>query len=162
VHAGYRRYRKALLRDGVEMWEVKPDIQLRATAVEHAGAGWQDAKAVRSSLHAKAFILDRESLVIGSLNFDPRSLVLNTEMCLVIDSPTLTGSVADNLQARLKEGAYRLGLQSGSGSRQECASLVWYSQENGREVRYTREPQASLCQRLQVFLLSLLPIESQL
>ncbi|HTY86091.1 MAG TPA: phospholipase D family protein [Candidatus Acidoferrum sp.] len=162
VHAGYRRYRKALLRAGVELWEIKPNARLRATALEDRTTRRRNAKSPRSSLHAKSFIFDRQTLFVGSLNVDPRSTVLNTEMGLVIEIPDVAGPVADSLEARLKEAAYRLEFVPGPGPCKECGSIVWIGQENGREVRYTHEPHASLYRRLVVNLLSLLPIESQL
>jgi putative cardiolipin synthase len=160
VHAGYRRYRKPLLLAGVEMWEIKPDAQVRATA------GDDDRKRERfsssSSLHAKAFVYDRQTLFVGSLNLDPRSVSLNTEIGLVVQIPALAAPTVNRLEARLAENAYRLEFVPGPGPCKECGSIVWHSRENGREVVYTREPHASFSRRLLVGLLSLLPIESQL
>jgi putative cardiolipin synthase len=162
VHAGYRRYRKDLLRAGVEMWEIKPDVAMRATAGGAAGAGRSSGKPAQSALHAKTFAFDRSTLFVGSLNLTPRSASLNTEMGLVVEVPTLTGPAVDALEKSLQKDAYHLEFVPGPGPCKECGSIVWVSHENGREVRYTREPHASFCRRLQVFILSLLPIESQL
>jgi putative cardiolipin synthase len=161
VHAGYRRYRKELLRAGVEMWEIKPDVVIRATAGA-ADAGKSSGKPAQSALHAKTFAFDRSTLFVGSFNLTPRSASLNTEMGLVIEIPQLTGPAVDRLETSLAQNAYRLEFVPGPGPCKECGSIVWVSQENGRAVRYTREPHASLCRRLQVFILSLFPIESQL
>jgi putative cardiolipin synthase len=162
VHAGYRRYRKALLLAGVELWEIKPDAQLRASARGDKGTRPREGHSPGSSLHAKSFIFDRQTLFVGSLNLDPRSGTLNTEMGLVMEVPTLAGPVVDTLEASLVQDAYRLEFVPGPGPHMECGNIVWLSQENGREVRYTHEPQASFCRRLRVCLASLLPIESQL
>jgi cardiolipin synthase C len=162
VHAGYRRYRKALLRAGVELWEIKPNVQLRASAREDKTARRREGKPSCSSLHAKSFIFDRQTLFVGSLNLDPRSISLNTEMGLVMEIPELAGSVANSLEEKLKEYAYHLEFASGGGPGKDSGSLVWISRENGREVRYTHEPHASLYRRFLVNFLSLFPIESQL
>jgi len=162
VHAGYRRYRKALLRAGVELWEIKPNVQIRASARDDKSARPRDGKPPRSSLHAKSFIFDRQTLFVGSLNLDPRSSVLNTEMGLVMEIPELAGPVQDSFEARLRETAYHLEFMPGPGPCKECGSIIWISQENGREVRYTHEPHASFYRRLLVNFLSLFPIESQL
>ena len=162
VHAGYRRYRKALLCAGVELWEIKPNARFRSAARDDDAILPHKGKPSRSSLHAKSFVLDRQTLFVGSLNLDPRSSVLNTEMGLVIEIPELAGPVADSLEDRLEETAYRLEFVPGPGPCKECGSLVWIGRENGREVRYTHEPHASLYRRFLVNLLSLLPIESQL
>ncbi len=43
----------------------------------------------RSSLHAKLMAIDEKQVFIGSFNFDPRSAYLNTEIGVLLDSPTL-------------------------------------------------------------------------
>ena len=80
VHAGYSRSRKALLEAGVELWEIRDDPARRDR--ERRGLGHS-----ASSLHAKAFAVDRRYLFVGSFNFDPRSVNINTEMGIVVDSP---------------------------------------------------------------------------
>jgi cardiolipin synthase C len=162
VHAGYRRYRKELLRAGVEMWEIKPNTRIRGSAQEGQASTKRAGRPSRSSLHAKSFVFDHQTMFVGSLNLDPRSVVLNTEMGLIIEIPELAGPTVDALEAQLPEQAYRLEFVPSRGVTRECGSIVWISQENGREVRYTHEPQTSFFRRLQVDLLSLLPIESQL
>jgi cardiolipin synthase C len=162
VHVGYRRYRKALLAAGVELWEVKPNAKLRAAARESKAVRKLEGKPSRSSLHAKSFAFDKQSLFVGSLNLDPRSINLNTEMGLVIDIPELAATWTDSIETNLAQIAYRVEFVPGPGPCKECGSLVWIGQENGKEVRYTHEPQASLYRRFLVNFLSLLPIESQL
>jgi putative cardiolipin synthase len=162
VHAGYRRYRKALLLAGVELWEIKPDVRLQATGRDASATHKDGDSPAQSALHAKTFAFDRDTLFVGSLNLTPRSSSINTEMGLVIEVPKLTAPAVDALERSLVRDAYRLEFVPGPGPCKECGSIVWVSQENGREVRYTHEPHASLCRRLQVCILSLLPIESQL
>jgi len=41
------------------------------------------------ALHAKVFILDRQRVFIGSMNFDRRSMHLNTEVGVLIESPDM-------------------------------------------------------------------------
>ena len=45
-------------------------------------------------LHSKALVVDRRRLYIGSMNFDPRSANINTEMGVFIDSPGLAAALA--------------------------------------------------------------------
>ncbi|RZM19943.1 MAG: hypothetical protein EOP67_56155, partial [Sphingomonas sp.] len=57
-----------------------------------SGTGTGAGTAIRSSgstLHAKAFAVDGRRIFIGSFNFDPRSMHLNTEMGFVLHSPIL-------------------------------------------------------------------------
>ena len=44
---------------------------------------------IPAKLHAKVFVFDRRALFVGSLNLDPRSAMLNTEIGLVFASPEL-------------------------------------------------------------------------
>jgi putative cardiolipin synthase len=160
VHVGYRRYRKPLLRAGVELWEMKPNVHIRAFAGQEFSLETPDDKHPGSSLHTKAFIFDRQSLFVGSLNLDPRSVKLNTEMGMVIEIPKLAESSAELLEQKLGQNAYRVKLAPGQCK--ICDHLVWVSREGEAEVDYTHEPRATLSQRLMVNLLSWLPIESQL
>jgi putative cardiolipin synthase len=71
----------------------------------------------------------------------------------------LAGAMVDVIDAALPQQAYRVVLaEAGTPD----ARLAWVSNEDGGEVRYDSEPQASLWRRFGVWFLSLLPIESQL
>jgi putative cardiolipin synthase len=107
-------------------------------------------------------VFDRSTLFVGSLNLDPRSVSLNTEMGVLVEIPNLTGPAVNALENSLAQNAYRLEFVPGPGPCKECGHIVWVSREEGREVRYTREPHASFWRRLQVNVFSLLPLESQL
>lgn len=152
VHSGYRRYRRALLEAGVELYEIKPTASSRR---RRSGGGWFGSKGAKgssgASLHAKAFSFDRRTGFIGSYNLDPRSNRLNTEMGVLFDCPILVKQLPEETESDLAHTAYRLELD---GRR-----LVWVTHEGDQEVRYTSEPNASLRKRLKVQVLSLLPIE---
>jgi putative cardiolipin synthase len=159
VHAGYARYRKALLDIGVELYEIKPTARTdeqRArkseTKQEAAGLGGSS----RASLHAKVFAFDRRTLFVGSLNLDPRSSELNTEIGIAFESPELAGLATDGVLEKLPVIAYRV-LPGPDGR-----GLVWVENTGGREVRYDSEPQAGIWRRTGVWFLQWLPIESQL
>jgi len=158
VHAGYRRYREALLKAGVELWEVKPTAQVAAQpdAEDRRAAGAGLTGSSRASLHAKTFAFDRRVLFIGSLNLDPRSAVINTEIGVLFENPQLASDLVTGLERRLPEVAYRVQFKPGT------TDLEWLSREDGAEVRYESEPQASLGRRFSSWFLSWLPIESQL
>jgi cardiolipin synthase C len=69
AQSGYLKYRIPLLKDGVELYE------LRALLGNTRGSG-QTAVISRYgnyALHAKLFVFDREKLFVGSMNFDQRS-----------------------------------------------------------------------------------------
>lgn len=163
VHAGYARYRKALLRAGVELYEMRPTS---AAAGEDERKGHGFAGSSRASLHAKTLILDRERLFVGSANFDPRSAVLNTEMGIVFDNRELGAAIARWFEEEVSGIAYRLELEriddplAAPGAQER---LVWIEGrgESARRI-YDVEPEAGAWRRIQVWLLSFLPIEGQL
>jgi putative cardiolipin synthase len=94
--------------------------------------------------------------VIGSFNFDPRSAFLNTELGLFIKSPELARQLHEMFdEAITQQVSYKLGLSPGN-------RLIWTTRDDGQEIRYVTEPQASPWRVLQAFLISLLPVEEQL
>jgi putative cardiolipin synthase len=155
VHAGYKRYREALLEGGVRLYELRPGaIQEAAGKGEKGGFG-----SSRASLHAKTFFFDRRFAFIGSLNLDPRSIQLNTEIGVLCDSPALTGDLASRLESKLDTVAWRLErVVDGSGN----ARIVWVETGPQGERRLDDEPEVGAWKRLSVWFLGLLPIESQL
>ena len=155
VHSGYQRYRRPLIEAGVELYEIKPTAtagrERRSTGLFGSrGAGGSSG----SSLHAKTFAFDRRIGFIGSYNLDPRSSRLNTEMGVLFDCPALARQIPETVERDLDRAAYRVGL--------EDRRLVWTTREDGRQARYTSEPQASLWKRIKSTVLSWLPIEGLL
>jgi putative cardiolipin synthase len=148
VHAGYSGSRKALLEAGVELWEIRDDPARQDR--ERRGLGHS-----ASSLHTKAFAVDRRYLFVGSFNFDPRSVNINTEIGIVVDSPSLAAPAVDRLFQALPAHAYRLRLDADG-------DIEWVALENNTEVVYRTEPHTSFWQRFQVDFLRLLPIGEQL
>ncbi len=159
VHAGYARYRRKLLEAGVELYEMRPT----AVADEDQDRRFGESQA---SLHAKTLVFDRESVLVGSMNLDPRSNLLNTEMGILIESPELAGLVAQWRDTELPGVAWRVELE-GAGAGQALGEtrprLVWIGRENDQVVRrYDKEPDAGLWERFQAFVFRLLPVERQL
>ena len=108
VHGGYARYRKDLLRLGVELFELKPSLGAKGRKSTFGSSG--------VSLHAKVFVFDREQVFVGSLNLDPRSVDLNTELGIVVESPVLAGEIARQLEGVLQPAnSYRLSLEGPDG-----------------------------------------------
>ena len=150
VHAGYAKYRRDLLEAGIALHELKPTYAGPTAGKRGARGGSSGA-----SLHAKTFVVDRCRAYVGSLNFDPRSARLNTEMGVVIESPALATRISEVLDRDLPVAAYEVRT-SGTGS------LQWITRDDNGEQRYESEPGASLSRRIAVRLLSILPIEGLL
>jgi cardiolipin synthase C len=143
VHAGYAKYREALLRAGVRLYELKPHAEEKEAKDKNRGAGSSDA-----SLHAKTFAVDRSRIFVGSFNFDPRSARLNTEMGIVVESPALAARLSEALDRGMANVAYEVRLSSDGG-------LEWVE----GDVRHASEPGAGVLKRLWIGFLSILPIE---
>ena len=147
VHAGYAKRREALLGAGVRLHEFKPSA---APLPTDAKKGFAGSRAV--SLHAKTFAVDATRIFVGSFNFDPRSARLNTEMGVVIDSPTLARRLVDRLDADLSRLAWEVRLR-------DDGSLEWIDRASGAEVRLAEEPETSAARRAWIRTLSTLPID---
>ncbi len=157
ANSAYSRYRKDLLRAGVELYELKPSLnqQSMPTQQDHS----QSSKSAKSSLHAKTYVSDGHLLLIGSMNLDPRSSALNTEMGLVIDSETLGADIRERFLSRLPEDAYRVEFDTSADPK---GRLVWVTREHGQEARYDSEPGLKSFDKFRRVLEHVLPIENQL
>jgi putative cardiolipin synthase len=158
VHAGYAKRRAPLLRGGVKLYELKPDAGAADAAADQPkrdkkGVGGSSGGSSAASLHAKTFAVDRERVFVGSFNFDPRSVNLNTEMGVVIDSPKLADAVSSTLDRELERQAYEVKLAP------DDRGLEWLERTPQGEVRYTSEPNSGFFKRFGVGFMSILPIE---
>lgn len=144
VHSGYIKYRKPLLKAGVELYELQPAHAVPKT--KDRGLTGSSA----TSLHAKTFIVDEKRVFIGSFNLDPRSARLNTEMGVVIESPEIAGMMQRTLENTTPEYAYKVSL-----NRQK--QLRWYNPSDNKT--YAKEPEAGFWKRVAAKVLSFLPIE---
>jgi putative cardiolipin synthase len=144
VHGWYAKYRQQLVSAGVQLWEVKPHAEVKKN--------WQLVGSSRSSLHAKAMILDKEKIFVGSMNWDPRSAHLNTEMGVVIQQSEYAQQAYQALLEAIKVTAYRVQIKDGN--------IVWFDQVSNKT--YTSEPEAGFWLRLGAWFSGILPIEEQL
>jgi len=138
VHSGYAPYRRALLEAGVELYEVKVD----------AGGP------LPLTMHTKAAVFDREVLFVGSLNLDPRSIDINTEMGVFLDSPGIGDRFAKIVDAATRRFTYRVVLDDGA--------LEWRYEDGAAPLVRTYEPDASFGRNFVADFARLLPIEDQL
>ncbi|HWP19742.1 MAG TPA: phospholipase D family protein [Burkholderiaceae bacterium] len=143
VHIGYARYRPGLLRLGVELHELEPKITApRGRSLSAFGSS-------RASLHVKAIVIDRRTVLVGSMNMDPRSERLNTEMGLVVRSPALAHDLVRLYEAVARRHSYR--VEQG-----EEGGLRWVKDLGGGEAAriYHREPEATAWLRLLLWALT--------
>lgn len=152
VHAGYARRRKALLRAGVELYELNHIRPRKPAAGRRKG---RILGSSGSSLHAKTFSVDSQYVFVGSFNFDPRSAHLNTELGFVIDSPALARRIRLAFDEEIPGQAFRLDLT-------QQGRLRWTLRGNDRLQVFLHEPHSGLWRRASVRFLSWLPIEGLL
>jgi putative cardiolipin synthase len=154
VHAGYQRYRKDLLEAGIHLYELKPaaseDPQQKKKSVLGSS---------KASLHAKTYVFDKSSIFIGSMNLDPRSITLNTEIGVYCESDTLATQVVNGVEPKLDQIAWRLEERRDANG---ATRIVWIdTQADGTETELD-EPGVSGLKRVGIWVLGLLPIESEL
>lgn len=163
AHAGYARYRPALVRMGVELHEMRADPETAPVGVGGSGGsggvlgsglGGSKGGKSRASLHSKAVIIDRHLSVIGSMNLDLRSKLQNSEVALLIRSGKLAQQGAALIESSLSASAYRVLLEDGH--------LLWQAPPGAPFDDSRTEPEAGLGLRLLVKVLGPLAPEEML
>lgn len=143
VHGGYSRYRKPLLKGGVQIWELKPLVDETAQSSLFGSSG--------ASLHTKALTADGRTVFVGSYDLDPRSTWLNCEQGVLVESERLaaqTGAVfAQQIEHRR---AWHVTLEE--------SELRW----SDGESRFRSDPEATFARRFQAWLTRVLRLEAQL
>lgn len=149
VHSSYVKYREELLRSGIKLFELKP----RYASRNEPDAGGFAVGPSRASLHSKTLAVDGERVFIGSFNFDPRSVLLNTEMGVLIDSPHMAEALSMAFSVRFPKVSYALEIHRG-------AEIVWDEVAvDGTHTRHQSEPGTTAFSRVLLWSLGLLPIE---
>jgi putative cardiolipin synthase len=142
VHSGYSKYRRDVIRAGMNLYEVRANAG-RSLADDEDGPE-------KITLHTKLIIVDRRYLVVGSPNMDPRSLEINAENGLIIDSEPLARGIAERIQELLPDIAYRV-IENESGK------LEWHGRIDNRDVVETSEPLASRWRRIKAWFMKIVP-----
>jgi putative cardiolipin synthase len=148
VHSGYMGSRKALLKMGVDLWEIK--VTAEVTGVDRGGSG-----AALATLHTKAFVVDRQHLFVGSFNWDPRSVYINTELGVIINSPEMAGAATDGIEQVLHRRAYQVVLN-------EKGNLRWLDNSGDETIVLDKEPDTSWWRRTTAQMGRILPVRGQL
>ena len=129
VHGGYAPYRRALLEHGVKLYELRrqPDEE---PSYSYSGDS-------ESSLHSKAVVFDAQRVFLGSLNLDPRSVLWNSEIGILVESEALAGEVRRlTLEGMAPALSYQVRLQEHQGR----TRMVWVAESEGQELLLDKEP----------------------
>ncbi|MDH6165438.1 putative cardiolipin synthase [Variovorax boronicumulans] len=150
VHIGYRRYRAQMLRLGVELYELSPKRveETRRFGMYGSASG---------RLHGKSAVIDRKTVFIGSMNFDPRSELHNTEIGIFIFSPQIAQQLTSLIGFIRLDGAYQLQLGPRGG-------IEWVSPASGdaADTILHTEPETHFWSRWKLELMAPLVPESLL
>ena len=141
AHAAYARHRADLLRNGIELFEMRPQAN-----PSHARRSHRWIRSSGSSLHAKVLIVDRSTAFVGSMNLDARSRLHNTELFVGVESVELASRLAALFDESVEpDHVFRVLLRD---PQQSGDALVWITEEQDSEVRYESEPLAGFWKRL--------------
>ncbi len=144
VNSHYKAWRKPLVEAGVQLYELRHDGSTLATVA--------DTPPVRSKsmgLHTKAMTVDRRIVYIGSMNYDPRSAAINSEMGVFIDSPELADALNTLIDRDIQpSNSWRVTLDP-------AGKLAWHSSAG----TLSRQPARNIWQRVQDVFFMLFPKE---
>jgi putative cardiolipin synthase len=147
-HSAYARWRRAMLKQGIELYELRPEAPICLRWLKDRG--FCDDGTV--SLHSKSVVIDRKTVVIGSFNVNLRSIYLNGETLLIVRSPELADQLADKLMQTIKPwNSWQVTLD-------ENGEALW----QGADGPFHHEPRVGWWRRFTSSVLSLLPIEKYL
>src|SRR5690606_133725 len=140
VHVGYARYRAELLAEGVELHELRNRLGRPRSRLGSFGSS-------QASLHAKAMVVDRRILLVGSMNMDPRSELHNTELALVLRSQALSAQVVRLFEDVAASSSYRVEAMADG-------RLRWVGEAPDVPTVEGSEPDAGIALKLLLKLLS--------
>ena len=134
VNSHYKAWRKPLREASDGLFEMRHDAAIQSVAVDTP-----PTRGEFMGLHSKGMVVDRERVYIGSMNFDPRSAAINTEMGVLIESAPLAAQLARAFERdTAPANAWRVEVDAGG-------SLSW---TNDRE-RVSMQPARSFWQRVE-------------
>jgi putative cardiolipin synthase len=150
AHWGYMRYRRRMLQMGMQLYELSP-----TRASRDRGFGLMGSKSL-GRLHAKVAVVDASRVFIGSMNFDPRSDALNTEIGIVIDAPQLAREALRLMNLDKLQSSYLVRVSPAD------QALEWVGIDDFKEVVRRQEPDADYLKRLYLQLVAPFVAESML
>jgi len=139
VYVGYWPHIRELLAAGVSISEISPSLSVKRRKLGVFGHR-------TGALHMKNAILDHKEVFLGSMNLDPRSARLNTELGIIIQSEEM----ARQLESFADAGsAYTLRLGA------DGQSVEWVEEDDdGKQTVFDVPPETTAWQRLRLRLLA--------
>ena len=136
VNSHYKQWRAKLLDAGVDLYEMRADPAIQATVVDTP-----PVHAKYTGLHEKAMVIDRQNVFIGSMNLDPRSSSINTEMGALIQSAAVAEELAQIMERDMQpQNAWRVTADPhGHLSWTDSAQTVTHQPARGLSQRFADE-----------------------
>jgi putative cardiolipin synthase len=147
VYFSYAHYRMPMAQAGVKLYEISAAPTGNSLSLFGGSS--------RGRLHAKLMVIDSQTVLLGSLNLDPRSARKNTEVGVAIDSPAIAAEALRVVDAMETE-AYRVQLESPGGG------LSWVPPNEDDDQAIHAEPGMSALNILERLVLRPLVPEDQL
>jgi len=103
TYSGAFRHRPNVLRLGFQVYEFKPepeDLHRYVPNIDSLGlmTSSQERSRPYLSIHAKVLVVDSRLAYVGSFNFDPRSMHLNTELGILIEDERFAAELEASIQ----------------------------------------------------------------
>ncbi|MFZ4537959.1 phospholipase D family protein [Propionivibrio sp.] len=144
VNSHYEKWREPILATGAQLYELRSDAEMRGELAEIPPLRGEFV-----GLHTKAMVIDRQRSFIGSMNLDPRSEILNSEMGVIVDSPPLAEKLAERMLRDMD------GANSWQVIRTDEGELRWRS----RAGELSRQPARSFLQRVENVIFKFFPVD---
>ena len=156
AQSGYGKLRIPLLQSGVSIYEIRARLDnARGSGETRRTAGYGTY-----ALHGKMYVFDRRRVFLGSWNYDQRSLRINTEIGVLIDSPAVAHDVLERFDEMVSpKEAYQVTLDPSTTNKPH---LLWKSELKGWPQVLEKEPSRGWWQRFEARLLALLPLQPEL
>jgi putative cardiolipin synthase len=143
-----------MLVGGAEVYEMRPDAKSEIALFDP-----DELKTHKTAfgLHAKTMVFDRKNVFVGSFNLDPRSVDLNTEMGLLVESEGLGAAVAASIENDMAPGnSWRVQFDP-------TGKTKWVTLQDGTVIEeFEVEPMTTAEQRAQAEAMALIPDTGQM
>jgi len=157
VYAYYSQVQKQLLEMGVRLYETHP----QAFEDEVLNQKYNLFKKMpRAALHAKTIVIDDDIFAIGSVNMDPRSRNLNTELVGLIKSKELNAYEKNVFEIMTEpRNAYELRLEYDENNE---SKITWTGIRDGKKQTFYHDGDASLWMRIKKTMTTWFPVRDLL
>lgn len=144
VNSHYQHWRDDLINAGVDLYEMRKDPAIARGIIDIP-----PIESKFSSLHTKAVVIDSSLVFVGSMNMDPRSANINTEMGAVIESPGLAMELRSIMLRDMGlDNAWRVTLD-------DEAELLWTNSDETVD----KQPSRGFMNRVMNTILRIIPKE---